>query len=205
MRNFVRLFIKNILRLITVNLLFVFWGVLIITLPAAYTAMIKVVGDIAEEGETVETTRLVVKAFLRAFKSNFFQATVYGWGAILLCTGFGYGIWFYGQWDNAGWGIFPQMLATLCVLMIYTSTNPAVVMIGKVSLPLNAVIKNSFLLIIIESVRVIGCAVIQAVVMVLCICQIHHMFPCVLTIGFALMGLIKVTILKPVIQKYICV
>lgn len=204
MRNFISLFLRNILKLIVLNVMFLIFGALIITIPVSYAALTKVLWKILEDDEDTENVTSVILLFWRAFKENFRQAMIYGMVVFIIGGGLVYAIWFYGNWKVAECGAVFGAMATVLLLAVAVSGKLAFIMLSVVSLPLKAVIKNSFLLIPVNPARILGSIVLECAILISSIIHLPYSLPIVCLIAVALGDFVGVYLLRPVIQKYIC-
>lgn len=204
MGDFITLFLKNILKLILLNVMFLVFSALIITIPVSYAALTKVLWKIIEDDEDAEKLTSVFPLFWKAFKENFRQAMIYGIVLCFICGGLVYAIWFYGGWEFAESSAVFGAMATVLLFAFAVSGKLAFVMISVVSLPLKAIIKNSFLLIPLNPVRILGSTVLECAILVPGIIRLPYSLPIVCMIAFSAADLISVYLLHPVIQKYIC-
>jgi len=139
-------FIKRLLSLIALNLLFCVSVLPVVTLPNALTALYRCIGLILREEDFP-----LVKTFFEAFKSEFFKTLAAGWIVLLLFFGAIYGAVFY--WSvSASLSLLFALLCTVMALYLYTANCNLFYMLSRVRLPLGALLKNAFLMVFLQPI-----------------------------------------------------
>ena len=141
-----RVFIKRLLALIALNLLFCVSVLPVVTLPNALTALYRCAGLALKEEDFP-----LVKTFFAALKSEFFKTLAAGWIVLLLFFGAIYGAVFY--WSvSASLALLFALLCTVMALFIYVASCNLFYMLTRVRLPLGALLKNAFLLVFLQPI-----------------------------------------------------
>lgn len=147
-------FIKRLLSLIALNLLFCISILPVVTLPNALTALYRCIGLILREEDFP-----LAKTFFEAFKSEFFKTLAAGWIALLLFFGAIYGAVFY--WSvSAQLSLLFALLCTVMALYLYLAICNLFYMLARVRLPFGALMKNAFLLVFLQPIgKTLACLI----------------------------------------------
>ena len=137
-------FIKRLLSLIALNLLFCVSVLPVVTLPNALTALYRCIGLILREDDFP-----LAKTFFEAFRSEFFKTLAAGWTVQLLLFGAIYGAVFYWSVSAAAALVF-AMLCTVLSVCLYAACCNLFYMLSRVRLPYGALLKNAFLLVFLQ-------------------------------------------------------
>ena len=140
---FFQIFFLEFFALIKLNLLFYLFCIPIVTIPAAYCAMTRITVTMVRD-----EPYFLWNDFWAAFRREFAKATIAGFmfivGIVLSVTAL---IYYRDLLDTgeALWMMLP--VATVCTVTLLFMGFSLFPMIALIDLPLNAIVKNAFLLI----------------------------------------------------------
>ena len=197
---FFQILIQNFWKLIELNLVFLLYCIPVVTIPAAYSAMICVLRDM-----TNQKPYFLWIDFWQAFKHNFTQSLCFGMIMSVLITAGYLGLFdhFSERWDAyfilIG-GMICTLVLILCLMCIYIP-----IMIVSVKQPLIRIIQNAFRLAFISLLRNLLVLALNIIITFVLILFFPYSLLFVLLLYFSTTGLVVSFIVWPVIMKYVIV
>ena len=180
--------------LLVLNVLFVAFCIPIVTIPAAMTAMSKVMMRML-----MDKTTYVFVDFLAAFKKEWKRATVAGLILFPLLLTTGFGVYYYFVTADFLLMIIPSVF----FVMLFMAGFYLFPMIGMIDIGLKSAIKNAFLLVFLRLSQNILAFGLIMIITLFVLTNLPYTIP-VLMIGFfALVGLIIVYCAYTGLRKYV--
>ena len=190
-------FLKTVVNLVILNLLFVLCCLPVITAGASFTALYHSVSAITRGEEQM------TKTFFKSFKNNIKQSTILWIGALLL--GF---LLYWGVYINSFWetnrSLFLMLMALPCFLYVMILSD-AFPLLADFETTLPRLLSNSILLGIAHFPRSILIVAINLLPVVFLyvlpswiVCAVFIWLP----VGFSLCAFVNCLLLKPVFAPY---
>lgn len=186
------LYYTHFWRLIGLNLLFILFCLPVVTVPPSLAALNKVLLNLVREGNA-----FFIKDFFDEFKNSFIKS----WVAFLPCLALlGIAIFGYSLISDVYMSL-PYIVAFVMVFsIVYCQSSYCFTMIALIDLPLGRLIKNSFIMVLVEMKRNIF---ILMTVPVLILSAIYYIYsiPFTLLFAFSFVGIINVMVANDAIEE----
>ncbi|HWP21878.1 MAG TPA: DUF624 domain-containing protein [Candidatus Cryosericum sp.] len=192
-----RVFIKRLLTLIALNLLFCVSVLPVVTLPNALAALYRCVGLALKEEDFP-----LVKTFFTALKSEFFKTLAAGWIILLLFFGAIYGAVFYWSVSAPLYLLF-AMLCSVMALYLYLVSCNLFYMLSRVRLPFGALLKNAFILVFSQPIGKTAACLISFLILAASAWWFPRTLPIILLISGSLAALLACYGVRDKIEKSI--
>jgi uncharacterized membrane protein YesL len=190
-------FIKRLLTLIALNLLFCVSILPVVTLPNALAALYRCVGLILREEDFP-----LGKTFFTAFKSEFFKTLAASWIVLLFFFGAVYGAVFY--WSvSAPLSLLFALLCTVMALYLYLAGCNLFYMLSRIRLPLGALLKNAFLMVFLQPIGRTAVCLLSFLVLAASAWWFPRTLPIIVLISCSLAALIACYGVRDKIEKEI--
>lgn len=186
------LYYTHFWRLIGMNLLFILFCLPVVTIPPSITALNKVLLNLVREGNA-----FFIKDFIEEFKSSFIKSWI-TFLPLLLLIGiavFGYPL------INDVYMSLPYIVAFVMIFtIVYCQSHYCFTMLALVDLPISKIIRNSFIMVLVEMKRNI---IILMTVPILTFCAIYYIYsiPFMLLFAFSFVGIINVMTANSAIEE----
>ncbi len=186
------LYYTHFWRLIGLNLLFILSCLPVVTAPPAVTALNKVLLNLVREGNT-----FFIKDFVDEFKSSFIKS----WVAFIPCLVLAAIAFFGFPLIVDVYASLPYIAAFVMLFcIVYCQSNYCFTMLALIDLPIGSIMKNSFIMVLVEMKRNI---ILLASVPVLILCAIYYIYsiPFMLLFAFSFVGIINVMAANRAIEE----
>jgi uncharacterized membrane protein YesL len=179
-------------RLIGLNLLFILFCLPVVTIPPTITALNKVLLNLVREGNA-----FFIKDFIDEFKSSFIKS----WIAFLPCLVLiGIAVFGYSLISDVYTGLPYIVVFVMAFSIVYCQSGYCFTMIALVDLPIGKIIKNSFIMVLVEMKRNI-LMIITVPIFILCAIYYIYSIPITLLFAFSFVGIINVMIANEAIEE----
>lgn len=187
--------------LFLLSLIFFLFCLPVVTIPAAIAAMTRISIYMVDD-----EPRFLWHDFVKAFKANFWRATLFGWAIFLAMAGMAVSIIVYrGAFELSQYFIIPACILFAVEIMLNQMLFYAFPMLVRTDLKLRAVFKNAFLLIFIKGngLKDLAMLVFEAAVFILSIFYAPFTLIILPLCGFSLLSLCATFTAWPSIKKYV--
>lgn len=179
-------------RLIGLNLLFILFCLPIVTIPPSITALNKVLLTLAREGNV-----FYFKDFIDEFKSSFIKSWIafFPWLIVIFIAVVGY-LSIKDVYESA----FQIVLFVMVCSILYCYSYYCFAMIALIDLPLNKIMKNAAIMLLVEIRRNVFMVVTIPIII---LCAIYYLFlaPLTLFFVFSFLGLVNMMIANEAIEE----
>ena len=199
LRLFFQILFGDFFMLIRLNFLFYLFCIPVVTIPAAYCAMTRILINMVHDHQC-----FLFDDFWKTFRTEFKKATSVGIIMLAVLAAAAAAIWYF---ENAaaeqGWHMpLAVFSATVTAMLIFVSFS-LFPMISFVDLPLKKIIKNAFLLVPISIYRYIVALIICVVLIIIGFIFLPFSLMPVILLYPSLMTLITVFSAYKGIKKYV--
>ena len=196
--SFLKIVWQNLLTLILLNLAFIFSSVFVITIPAATTGLYR--GACC----CLDDRKRVLAEYWKAFRQNLIYAIPVGlfFGAFIAASA--YGCVFYRMNYTGQFILLPISIFCLIVLYLsYIASIYAFTMLATVELPRKKIIKNAFLLLLVDVKSLFTWTMLSAVALLLSILLFPRSLVIIILLSFSISAILGAKGAIDLIKQYI--
>ena len=196
--SFLKVVWRNLFTLILLNLAFIASSVLVITIPAATAGLYR--GTVC----CLSGKKNALAEYWTAFRTGIISALPIGlvFGALIAASAYGcvfYRMNYSGQFLLLPISIFCMIALYLC----YAAMTYAFTMLAAVELPSRKLIKNAFLLLLVDGKSLFTWPLLSAAVLLFSILLFPRSLAALLLLSFSMAAIFGVKGAMPLIEQYI--
>lgn len=192
MKRLAFLYYTHFWRLLGLNLLFILFCLPVVTIPPSITALSKVLLNLIREGNA-----FFVKDFTDEFKSSFAKSWIAFLPGLVLIGVAVYGFWLISD-------VYASLPAIVGFVMtfsiVYCQSGYCFSMIALIDLPLDKIIKNSFIMVLAEMKRNL-LMIMTIPIFILSAIYYIYSIPFVLLFAFSFVGIFNAMISNDAIEE----